>query len=667
MLRKPRTTLQRQRQNPYCSIKARLLGVAVLYLSQVFSAAASGVQPGQSIARQWNELTLLAIRNDLARPTVHARNLWHLSIAMWDGWAAYNATAVGFLVDEKLTSDNKARDRAVTISYAAFRILNARFADSPGADASLEAFNDHMASLGLDPNFVETETDSPAALGNRIAAAILHYGLTDGSNEQNDYANQVYLPVNEALTPALPGNPNLTNPDRWQPLGLEFFIDQAGNVLIDGVPDFLSPEWGQVTPFALRPTDSVVNSRDDNEFRVYLDPGAPPGFAGAGADDYRWGFELVSIWSSHLDPDDGVMWDASPASIGNAPLPLVADERRYYELIQGGDWSVGHPLNPVTGQPYTPNPVLRGDYTRVLAEFWADGPDSETPPGHWFVIANYVADHPQQINRLAGEGPVVDRLEWDVKLYFTLGGAMHDAAIAAWSVKGWYDYIRPVSAIRYLAGLGQRSDPSALSFHPDGINLVPGFIELITSETTAPGARHANLPGNEGKIALYTWRGPGYVFDPSTQFSGVGWILADDWWPYQRPTFVTPPFAGYVSGHSTFSRAGAEILTRITGSAWFPGGLGEFFCPQNEFLVFEEGPSQNVTLQWATYYDASDQTSLSRIWGGIHPPADDIAGRQMGSVVGQRAFEFANTFFGQTEDNPNIFSSGFEQDSLRLQ
>jgi len=74
------------------------------------------------------------------------------------------------------------------------------------------------------------------------------------------------------------------------------------------------------------------------------------------------------------------------------------------------------------------------------------------------------------------------------------------------------------------------------------------------------------------------------------------------------------------SGHSTFSRAAAEVLTLLTGDAYFPGGLGEFTARKNEFLVFEEGPSVDITLQWATYRDASDQSSLSRIWGGIHPP-----------------------------------------------
>jgi len=122
-------------------------------------------------------------------------------------------------------------------------------------------------------------------------------------------------------------------------------------------------------------------------------------------------------------------------------------------------------------------------------------------------------------------------------------------------------------------------------------------------------------------------------------------LLSNKWWPYQRPTFVTPPFAGYISGHSTFSRAAAEVLTKLTGDPYFPGGLGEFVAKKNEFLVFEEGPSQDIVLQWATYQDASDQTSLSRIWGGIHPPADDIPGRFIGIEIAEDAFNLAEQYF----------------------
>jgi hypothetical protein len=117
------------------------------------------------------------------------------------------------------------------------------------------------------------------------------------------------------------------------------------------------------------------------------------------------------------------------------------------------------------------------------------------------------------------------------------------------------------------------------------------------------------------------------------------------WMPYQRFSFVTPPFAAYVSGHSIFSRTAAEVLSRFTGSRFFPGGLHTYTFPRNEFLHFEEGPSETVTLTWATYQDAADEAGLSRIYGGIHVPADDFAGRIMGAETGRAAWEKARPYF----------------------
>jgi hypothetical protein len=136
----------------------------------------------------------------------------------------------------------------------------------------------------------------------------------------------------------------------------------------------------------------------------------------------------------------------------------------------------------------------------------------------------------------------------------------------------------------------------------------------------------------------------------------VGWIPAKYWWPYQRPTFVSPPFPGYISGHSTYSRTAAEVLTALTGDAYFPGGMGVFPCLQNQFLVFEDGPAQTITLQWATYRDASDQCSLSRIWGGIHPPVDDIPGRKVGIVIAADAVTHAETYFFVDEDQDGYYN-----------
>ncbi len=630
------------------------------------NAGAGAQDDSPSVARLWNEALLSAIRVDLARPTVHARNLFHSSALMYDLWAVYDQTADTYFlgsshadwtcsfneqkrVEFRQASADLHANREKAISYGMYRLLRYRFSSSPGAAISLEVFDQLMKTLGHDPDNVSTDISmgDPAALGNYLADCVIAYGLQDGSNEQANFANQFYTPVNAPTNPDNPGVEGLNDANRWQPLALNQFVDQSGNPSGSTQP-FLGAEWGSVLPFALQDADCVIRRRDGFDYRVCHDPGVPALLSGEGAlpDEYRWTHELVALWSAHLDPADGVMWDISPSSIGNSgPLPTtIVGMRDFYDAREGGVQDAGHAENPVTGEPYAPQFVPRGDYTRVLAEFWADGPNSETPPGHWFTIANEaVTDHPALVRRYRGAGEELGPLEWDVKLYFSLGGAVHDSAVTAWGIKGWYDYIRPISAIRYMATLGQSSDPGKSSYHPEGLPLVDGRVEVI--EAGDPLARDG---ANVGKIKLWGWFGPKAIANPETDVAGVGWMFAENWWPYQRPTFVTPPFAGYISGHSTFSRAAAEVLTDFTGNPFFPGGMGEFIARKNEFLVFEQGPSVDVTLQWATYRDASDQTSLSRIWGGIHPPVDDIPGRIVGIEIAEDAISLADKYFQGT-------------------
>ena len=586
-----------------CALPTWLFAVLPLLLATHPAAAQV------SVARQWNEELLDAIRIDTPRPTVHSRNLFHTSAAMYDAWAAYDDVAKGYLHQETLTSNDLAADRNEAISFAAYRMLTARFANSPGAATSLASFDQRMTSLGYDPSFVSTAGNSPAALGNRIAQTILDYGYTDGANELGGYADtENYQPVNPPMIVAESGT-TLTDPNRWQPLTIGAKTQT-----------FLSPHWGNVTPFALQRNSPA---------ETYHDPGMPPQLGGAGDAAFKDAAVRVIQFSSWLDPDQGVTIDISPGAIGNDPL--------------GSNAGSGHPLNPVTGEPYAPNVVNRGDYGRILAEFWADGPHSETPPGHWNVIANSVSDSPQLEKRIGGTGPIVDDLEWDVKTYFALNGAVHDSAITAWDIKEAYDYVRPISAIRYMGGLGQSSDATGPSYHPNGLPLIDDLIEVISAETTAAGGKHAHLAGHENEIAIFAWQGP--PEDDANGYGGVDWILAEDWMPYQLDTFVTPPFAGYTSGHSTFSRAAAEVLTDMTGSEFFPGGLAEYAFQADDYLSFEDGPSEDMVLQWATYFDASDQAGISRLYGGIHVDADDLAGRVCGSGIGSEAFAMAQAYF----------------------
>lgn len=654
----------------------RVLACLYLFLTLLILSPLD-IQAQHSVARKWNEVLLEAIRADFARPTVHARNLFHSSVAMYDIWAVFEDGAETYFLGKNLhsfplpfedfpfTGDvQEAREEA--ISFAMARIIKYRFRNSPGVVETSDRVDSLMAALGYDvnDNSIAYQTGNPVALGNYVAQGIIDYGKTDGSNEEEDYRNQYYVPLNFPMDPNDQGNPFITDPNRWQPLTFQIFIDQSGNPIPGDVPPFLSPEWGIVLPFALNRSDLTIYEKFGTDFYVYHDPGPPP-FLPTDRNnndytDYQWGFEIVALWSSHLDPSDGVMWDISPGALGNTNIDefpqTIEDLPNFYKELEGGDIGTGHALNPATGQPYEPQIVPRGDYARVLAEFWADGPDSETPPGHWFTILNYVSDHPDLVKKFEGQGEVLDDLEWDVKTYLTLGGAMHDAAISAWGIKGYYDYIRPVSALRLMVARGQASDPNDDNYDPNGIELTPGVVELVRAGDPLEGIQQQNI----GKIKIKAWRGPDFILDPDTSTAGVGWILGENWWPYQRPSFVTPNFAGYVSGHSTYSRAASEVLTMFTGDPFFPGGVGEFVAKKNEFLVFEDGPSEDIILQWATYRDASDQTSLSRIWGGIHPPADDIPGRLIGEKVGIDAFNKAKNLFKGVEnpalDNPDQFA-----------
>ncbi|HSG84885.1 MAG TPA: vanadium-dependent haloperoxidase [Candidatus Limnocylindrales bacterium] len=575
--------------------------------------------PGWSVAREWNEVLLDAIRRDLPAPTVHARNLYHVSAAMWDAWAAYDPVASGVFVHEKVEVGDPDAARREAMSYAAYRILESRYLASLGASDTIPALDGLMAALCYPTETTETEGRSPAALGNRIAETILAAGLADGSNEAEGYADPSYQPVNPPLVVAEPGT-TLADPDRWQPLQLAQMISQNGIPIADGVQQFIGPHWGQVTSFALAPAVSDG---------VPVDPGPPPRLDDPEtAQAYRDQAVDVLRYSALLDPADGERIDISPGSYGDNPL--------------GTNDGTGRPLNPVTGEPYEPVVVARADFARVLAEFWADGPDSETPPGHWNTIANTVSDELDPELRIGDNGEVVGRLEWDVKLYLALNGATHDAAIAAWGLKGHYDSIRPISMIRYMGGLGQSSDPTGPSYDPNGLPLVDGLVEVVTEASSRPGQRHAGLADHVGEIAVRAWLGT--PDDRKHEVGGVGWVRAVEWVPYQMPTFVTPSFAGYISGHSTFSRAAAEVLAGFTGSEYFPGGIGEWTIPAGS-LEFEAGPTTSVTLSWATYFDAADQAGISRLYGGIHIAADDFAGRRVGSGIGRACWEQAQRLY----------------------
>lgn len=841
-------------------LMSAVLALASLTAGVPAATAMAGAEEW-SIARFWDEETLYAIRLSTPRPPIHARNLYHVSAAMYDAWAAYDPIAHGRFFFEKHTAEDVEAARHEAISYAAYRILKNRFVAGNGPNiATIQAhFDASFASLGYDNNNTNSVGDSPSAIGNRIAEIIIAAGLADNSNQTGNYApNNGYVPKNPNMPFKIPGAV-VTHPNNWQPLAFDFQVLQNGEVLGGSIQAVICPHWAAVTPFAL-------NNFDRNpQTTLFNDVGPAPLF-----DTETTRADAVDMIekSSKLDPAFPETIDISPGVYHNSPL--------------GSYEHLGHGLNPVTNEPYEPHVVKLGDYVRTLAEFWADGPTSETPPGHWHSIANKMSDNPLCEHRLLGQGPVLDRLEWDVKMYLALGGANHDAAVVSWGMKGYYDSARPITFIRNMAQLGQSSDPKLPNYHPQGIPLVPGLIEIITEEDVAPGGRFQDFPhpiyepntgvaidtqDYVGKVAIRTWMGgfvggvtgvatvgplPGHVyrdgsgwhmggfevgandtpgvlnsglrrlrnimiseirvdqhgdevdewvelsgpagasldgltyvvvgdevqssslkngvvspgvpdaqgriqviidltghtigrngtfviakpsftlgradltadftfreignhthmlvsgffgtigedldtdsvednvidFEPWTsvldsialrrkggtgqgiysttvlgpdssknQTYGVGWVPATYWQPYQSSAFVTPPFPGFTSGHSTYSRSAAEVLTVLTGSPYFPGGFAEETLPAG-WSNFEIAPSEDVSLQWASYYDCADEAGVSRIWGGIHPRADDLPGRISGSKTGLRAVGRALALFQGLWQSPDINYDG---------
>ena len=174
------------------------------------------------------------------------------------------------------------------------------------------------------------------------------------------------------------------------------------------------------------------------------------------------------------------------------------------------------------------------------------------------------------------------RLQRDVRLYFTLNGALSNAAITAFGAKRTYQSARPISMIRYLAFQGQSSDPKAASYNADGLPLVPGLIELITQASSAPGGPHAALRADIGQVAV---------------LSGGRWALGSGW----TPPASTPASPGWVSESSTLAAAADEVLTSLTGRS---------FARQDALA------------------------GRASIENGIDVPADVKAGRALGRKVG---------------------------------
>jgi hypothetical protein len=613
-----------------------------------------------TMARHWHEVVSKTTHLSAADPTQHARDFFHFSLTLWETWRLYNSggSVIGdadVLRDIGAPSFASSERRDATdaaLAQAAFAFLSRRYAASRNAAAIAELLAAAMNETGA----AADET----TIGARVASAIHGWALTDGACEDTKYAcrDKVYTTKNpDLMNPLWSGAGALRDPSRWQRLKMGVFTDKS-DVTINGYPDFTTPQWGRVRPFAIvRPAGADA----------YFDPPPPPMWGPDGTSASHAQFvgnhTVVAKCSSWNDPDDGAEWSISPGD------HALGANSRFGETI-GCDANlssacanvgVNHQFNPATQKPYAPNRAKRGDYLRVMSEywermFWRAGPESDSPTRLWnWLLDRVVLDDAAFDFRWAGasaDAPL-DRQEFELRSYLLLNAGLHDAAIAVWEVKLKYDSARPVSALRFMASLGQSSNTSADNYHAGALPIIEDLMRIVTPADVCEArcgnysmAERGFLPGpffyvginNIGKMMVRAWRA-----QTNTGVYGVGWFLGQDWNTFRRPTFVTPPFPGFVSGHSTFARVAADTLVRITGSAFFPGGLYSFTFPADAFFVPDGGIHHDVELQWATYSDAADECSLSRVYCGAHIPADDVPGRRMGRRVAAAAWAKLNS------------------------
>jgi len=225
------------------------------------------------------------------------------------------------------------------------------------------------------------------------------------------------------------------------------------------------------------------------------------------------------------------------------------------------------------------------DEQKMIAEFWGGMHEerfvdsAQTEDGPWASPIEQICRQARYLSRKHGH-----KNAFDVKMFFVLANSLFDAGIAAWDCKAYYDYVRPITAIHTLF---------------------------------------------KGKN-IDAWGGP---------CEGTKCIEGENWMPYMP----TPPFAEYVSGHSTFSAASAEVLANFCGSAKY----GEFVIIPKGGSKIEPGctPSENIKLEWKTLRDSADEAGVSRLYGGIHFPTGDEEGRKLGRMVGRAVWEKTFQYF----------------------
>jgi hypothetical protein len=330
------------------------------------------------------------------------------------------------------------------------------------------------------------------------------------------------------------------------------------------------------------------------------EPGGTPGVAYS---DYT-GYQPVNTWNQINDPD---RWQ--PLCVPTPPPGATECTGRiqtfltpFWDRVTPFALTFPSQFRPPGPYPYLgadgkPNGQYVGQVDKMTQYSRALDDTRKTMAEYWEDGAG-TATPPGHWNLFAQWVARRDAHSVDegARMFFALNGALLDASIAAWDGKDHWDSVRPITAVRWL---------------------------------------------RKGKI-IQAWGGP---------YKGPSYIKGEDWIPYRPANDVSPPFAEYGSGHSTFSMAAAEALTGFTGRGNFelkvtiPAGSSKVEPPT---ATHPGVPAKPITLSWTNFRYAAEQAGLSRQYGGVHFEHGDKDAGEAGSRVGKNAWAKALTYFNGT-------------------
>ena len=434
------------------------------------------------------------------------------------------------------------------------------------------------------------------------------------------YADPDYKPVNPPLVVDEPGTAML-DPNRWQPLALD----------ADRRPERASRSPGRSSSSSARTGATSRASRSRaSPTGVPIDPGRRRGWAtatDAGVQGPRGrGHPRTAASSTRATARRSTSRPARAATTRSARTTARATR------------STRRPASR------TRRSRPRGDFARALTEFWADGPevgDAARPLEHDRQRGLRLARVRERGS--AARARRLDRLEWDVKLYLALNGAVHDAAIAAWGAKGYYDSARPISMIRYMAARAvERSERAVLRPGGPAARARPRRGDHRASRARRAAAR-APAPATWARSRS----GPGAAtprIPRPRRAASAGSSPSTGSRTSCRPS--SRPRSRATSRATARSAAPPpRCMTAFTGSPYFPGGLCEWTVKPG--VAQDRGRPERATSRSSGRRTTTPPTRpASRgCIGGIHIPADDFAGRKIGSTCGKDAWELAHRYF----------------------